>query len=208
MFTGIVEAVGKVRQVERTPFGLRLSIAVPAAWELKTGESVAVDGVCLTVTRSGSGEASFDAAPATLRKTTLGSWRTGTAVNLERALRADARLGGHMVSGHVEGTARLIRSKPSGGACVWELEAPAGLAAGIVAQGSVTLDGVSLTAASVRGRRFEVCLIPQTLKDTTLGARRAGAPLNLETDLLARYARPERKGGITEGFLREHGFLG
>jgi len=206
MFTGIIEAVGVIRRIERTHSGARLSVLVPEDWELRPGESVCVSGICLTVTAFKPKEASFDAASATLAKTTLALWRNSTRVNLERAMKADSRMGGHWVAGHVEGTARLLRRKGSGGSSVWELEAPAG-APKLVQEGSVALDGVSLTVSALRGAAFEVCLIPQTLSATTLSARREGDRLNLETDLLAKYARPQRQSGVTEAFLREHGFL-
>jgi riboflavin synthase len=207
MFTGIIEAVGTLTRCDRSPAGSRLSVSVPGDWELKTGESVAVNGICLTVTEHRRGEASFDAAAATMEKTTLGSWRPSTPVNLERALRPDSRLGGHWVCGHVEGVARLLGRRSSGQAFFWLLEAPAALASRIVPEGSVALDGTSLTVASARGTVFEVCLIPQTLKDTILGSRREGGLLNLETDILSKYASGARPSRITEDFLREHGFL-
>lgn len=207
MFAGIVEAVGALSRVERAPFGARLRVLVPKDWTLARGESVAVNGVCLSVTGSRPGEASFDAAPATFEKTTLPLWRAPRPVNLERALRADSRLGGHWVTGHVGGTALLQRRRPAGGAWVWELEAPAGPAARLVPEGSVTLDGVSLTVSALRGLRFEVVLIPQTLESTALGALREGSRLNLETDVLSKAPPPAAAGGVSEEFLRANGFL-
>ncbi|MDX1380716.1 MAG: riboflavin synthase [Xanthomonadales bacterium] len=189
MFTGLVDGMGTV--IAREPRGAdeRLSISVPPGYldDAHEGDSIAVAGVCLTLLAGGEGELHVDASVETLACTTLGQRRPGDAVNLERALRVGDRLGGHLVSGHVDGCATLREQRPDGRAQRLEFDAPAGLARYIAPKGSVCLDGVSLTVNAVTGARFEVCIIPHTLEVTTLGALQPGASVNLEVDLLARY---------------------
>lgn len=187
MFTGLIQSVGTVREVR--PGSRATTVAVesdlPVA-EMEDGESVAVQGVCLTVTRRSGRRFSADAIPETLRRTTLGELRPGSRVNLERALRLGDRLGGHLVQGHVDGTVRVREVLRSG---EWRvrLERTAELARYIAYKGSVALDGVSLTVASVTPESFDVALIPETLRRTTLEALRPGSRVNVEVDLLARY---------------------
>ena len=194
MFTGIINGIGEVLDVEEKAQGLRrLTIASP--YDPRTidiGASIACSGVCLTVVargRSGEG-ASFavDAAAETLRVTNAGTWQRGTRLNLERALRMGDELGGHIVSGHVDGIATLAKRENLPDMARFFLQAPAELAGFIAAKGSVTLDGVSLTVNEVEAGRFSVLIIPHTLQVTTLGAAAAGARFNLEVDQMARYA--------------------
>jgi riboflavin synthase alpha subunit len=192
MFTGIVEALGRVGAVETgAAGGRRLRIAVPdeVGWRLALGESVAVSGVCLTVVDTSPGRLAFDLAEETLRVTTLGGHAAGDAVNLERPLRLDARLGGHLVLGHVDGVGRVTAVKPEGDGARLEVEAPAGLRPLLIPKGSVTVDGVSLTVAAIEHGAFAVALIPHTLLVTTLGRRRPGDPVNLEMDVIGKYVR-------------------
>jgi riboflavin synthase alpha subunit len=192
MFTGIVEALGRVGAVETgAAGGRRLRIAVPdeAGWRLAPGESVAVSGVCLTVVDTSPGRLAFDLAEETLRVTTLGGLAAGDPVNLERPLRLDARLGGHLVLGHVDGVGRVTAVKPEGDGARLEVEAPAGLRPLLIPKGSVTVDGVSLTVAAIEHGAFAVALIPHTLLVTTLGRRRPGDPVNLEMDVIGKYVR-------------------
>jgi riboflavin synthase alpha subunit len=185
MFTGIVQASARVAALSASPSGARLAVEAPAAWALEAGESVAVNGCCLTVVPGGRCE--FDLSPETLGRTSLGALRLGARVNLERALRAGDALGGHFMAGHVDGLARLLSAEAQGDGSLWRLEAPLDLARCIASKGSVGLDGVSLTPFGVEGGRFSVALIPHTLAATNLGERAPGDALNLEVDLLARY---------------------
>src|SRR5262245_6630056 len=192
MFTGIVEALGRVTTVETgMSGGRRLAVAVPdePGWRLALGESVAVSGVCLTVVSAEPGRLAFDLAGETLRVTTLGMLRGGDPVNLERPLRFDGRLGGHLVLGHVDGMGRVAQVRPDGDGARVDVEIPARLRPLLIPKGSVTVDGVSLTVATLEDKAFAVALIPHTLAATTLGQRRAGDPVNLEMDVIGKYVR-------------------
>jgi riboflavin synthase len=194
MFTGIVTDVGEVTAIQPAGEGLhRLKIACrydrPS---IADGASIACSGVCLTVVGAGeeNGRTWFaaDAAAETLKVTTVGRWRPGTQVNLERALKHGDELGGHMVSGHVDGLAEVLDRKDGSESAGLMLRAPPSLSRFIATKGSVTLDGVSLTVNAVTGDDFSVLIIPHTLNVTTLGALRSGDTVNLEVDMLARYA--------------------
>lgn len=189
MFTGIVTAQGTITQ--RTELGgdCRLTVSCPEL-QLETaraGESVCVSGACLTMLDPGRDGFSADVSQETLSLTTLGALNEGRKVNLELALAAGERLGGHLVTGHVDGMARLLSRYPDARAERLEFEVPASLAKYIARKGSVCLDGVSLTINEVDGCNFSVCLIPHTLEVTTLGDLQDGDPVNLEVDLVARY---------------------
>ncbi|MCQ3942757.1 MAG: riboflavin synthase [Alphaproteobacteria bacterium] len=194
MFTGIVTDIGEVTAVTARGDGLnRLSIACRyEADSIALGASIACSGVCLTVVdlaRDGGRTVfSVDAASETLRLTTAGEWQAGTRINLERSLRAGDELGGHIVSGHVDGLAKVAARTDLDGQMRLDLDAPAALSRFIATKGSVALDGVSLTVNTVEGERFSVLIIPHTLSVTTLGGVQAGSLLNLEADLMARYA--------------------
>ena len=192
MFTGIVEALGGVSWVETgARGGRRLGVAVPdePGWRLAVGESVAVSGVCLTVVDAAAGRLAFDLAEETLRVTTLGALGVGDPVNLERPLRFDGRLGGHLVLGHVDGMGRVAAVRPEGDGARVDVEAPARLRPLLIPKGSVTVDGVSLTVAFLDEDVFAVALIPHTLAVTTLGQRRPGDRVNLEMDVIGKYVR-------------------
>lgn len=195
MFTGIITHVGQVARLTRHGPDLRLRVAAPdlAQGKLVSGESIAVAGVCLTVTQHDVGGFDADVSAETLVCTTLGSLTAGQAVNLERALALGDRLGGHLVTGHVDALARIVDVIPEGDCRRLTVEVPAALARYVAPKGSVTLDGVSLTVNNVRDRCFEVNLIPATLAHTTLQALVAGSSVNFEVDLVARYL--ERLGG-------------
>lgn len=188
MFTGIITDQGEVVAHEGGHFTLRSSYA-PGSIPL--GASIACDGVCLTVTgvtAMGAGcHFNVDVSNETISKTTLGGWRPGRRVNLERALRASDELGGHVVSGHVDGTARIVDITPDGDCRRFSFEAPEHLARYIAPKGSVALDGTSLTVNEVAGNRFGINLIPHTLTVTTWGAKSTGDRVNLEVDVFARY---------------------
>ena len=189
MFTGIVQAVGRISAVERRSEGVQVAVDAGAFAEkdAAVGDSIALNGCCLTVVAIDAGTMRFDVSSETLRCTT-GLEGIG-AVNLEKALRLSDRLGGHLMSGHVDGVGLVERAEPvaEAGSVLLELSSPSGLARFIASKGSIAIDGVSLTVNAVDGRHFSVNLIPHTLAVTTLGALRGGARVNLEVDLIARY---------------------
>jgi riboflavin synthase len=187
MFTGLVEATGEVRSVAPVPGGLRIQVAAPVARELGQGDSVAVDGVCLTVVGADAETFHADVSPQTARVTTLGAVRAGSVVNLERPLRADARLGGHFVQGHVDGTGLVEELRPEGESFWLTVGFPGALAPFIVPRGSIAVNGISLTVAGVDEGRFHVQVIPYTWRHTNLRHAAAGGPVNLECDILGKY---------------------
>lgn len=194
MFTGIVTALGSVREVQPIGAGhdLRLVIGVSpdflaAPMPAAVGASIACSGVCLTVVALGGDSFSVDASAETLSKTTAGGWRAGSRINLERALRLGDELGGHLVSGHVDGVAEVLSATPENASVRWRFRAPAALAAFVAPKGSVALDGVSLTVNEVDGAEFGVNIIPHTASVTTFGTLQPGDRVNLEVDTLARY---------------------
>lgn len=202
MFTGIIETTGRVRTVRKTAQGIRMEIDRP--WPVTAGASVAVSGVCLTAIE-GSGLA-FDVVPETLSRTSLGGLRPGDPVNLERALKSGARFDGHIVQGHVDGMGVVESLSRKGGAVTLVVRAP-GLMDQIVPKGSITVDGVSLTIVDVENGRFSTALIPTTLRRTTLARLRKGDRVNLETDVLAKYAVKKRESRVTVALLKKAGFL-
>jgi riboflavin synthase len=200
MFTGIVQEIGEIRRIESragaggaTDRRIEVACAVIPRERLELGASVSVDGVCLTVAAHGAGSFFADVSGETLAVTTLAARQAGARVNLEPALRAGDSLGGHWVSGHVDGIAEVLNTAGDARSLRVELEAPDALARYIARKGSVTLDGVSLTVNDVAGSKFSINLIPHTLEVTTLGRLTCGTKLNLEIDLLARYV--ERLSG-------------
>lgn len=190
MFTGIVSARGTVAAVTARRGGARLAVRVPAGWSgLSRGESVAVSGVCLT-SLSGGKSLVADLSDETLRRSNLGGLAKGDSVNLERALRAGDRLSGHFVLGHVDGVSRLRAVSVRGNSWTYRFTVPRGLSRFLVEKGSVALDGVSLTIAARKRGTFDVAVIPETRRRTTLGRTRVGDALNLEIDVFARYGAP------------------
>ena len=187
MFTGLIQTVGDVSRAERRSDHLRIGIRPRRELERAIGDSIAVNGVCLTVTETGAGAFDVLAGAETLRRTTLGELRAGLAVNLEPALRASDRLGGHFVQGHVDGVGSVAARRDRGANLEIDIRAPAGLARYMVEKGSVAVDGISLTINQVAGDTFSVALIPHTVAETTLGDRRPGDRVNLEVDLIAKY---------------------
>jgi riboflavin synthase len=189
MFTGLVEERGTVLSVEPREGGRRLWIGARRVLEdAHLGDSIAVSGCCLTVVELKGVSFAVETVPETLRRTTLGDLAAGAPVNLERAMRLDQRLGGHLVQGHVDGVAEVIRMEPEGEGKRLTLELPQTIARFVAEKGSIAIDGVSLTVAACTGSRCEVALIPHTLAVTTAGDYRAGARVNVEVDLMARYA--------------------
>ena len=187
MFTGLVEAVGAVTQIAPAPGGWRLRLRTGLAPELTLGESLSVDGVCLTVAHIAGDEVTADIGPETARVTTLGALRPAQAVNLERAARADSRLGGHLVQGHVDAVVAVDRVDADGDAHWIGVALPEELAHLVVSKGSVALSGVSLTVARLEAARFEVMIVPFTWQHTNLSSLRAGDRLNLECDMVGKY---------------------
>ena len=187
MFTGLIEAVGDVTEVKPMPGGLRLRLSTQLAAELKNGDSLAVNGVCLTVVAADSDGIYADVAPETARVTTLGSVRPGAIVNLERPLRADSRLGGHFVQGHVDVTGSVEELRPEGESYWLTIKFPPAIAPYIVRKGSIAVNGVSLTVAGVDDRHLDVQIIPFTWTHTNLHALKAGDFVNLECDILGKY---------------------
>ena len=188
MFTGLVEDLGTVAALDATPDGVRLTISADCAHELAEGDSVSVNGVCLTATRVQADSFGADVMHETLRRSSLGEAAPGRPVNLELALRADARLGGHIMQGHVDGLGTVREIREDGFARWVTVAAPPDLLRYVVEKGSIAVDGISLTVAAVDEESFSVSLIPETLARTTLGEARPGAPVNLEVDVMAKYA--------------------
>jgi riboflavin synthase len=188
MFTGIIEATGTVAALEKREGGVRLTVTTELdVGSLPLGASIAVDGVCLTVVDRTTGRFSADLGPETLACTTLGALASGARVHLERPLRLGDALGGHLVSGHVDGVGTLVARRPVGDSLSLEITAPASVASTLVPKGSITVAGASLTINTVVGDRFGVTLIPHTLAVTNLGTLVVGAPVNLEGDLIAKH---------------------
>lgn len=208
MFSGMIAAVGRLRGARSSGGGMRLDLEWPGAAEpFLDGESIAVNGVCLTVAGSGPGWFAADASPETLRRTTLSRLRVGSPVNLERALQLSDRLGGHLVLGHVDGVSRVSSVRPAGAFTVMRFALPAALAAEVAEKGSIAIDGVSLTVAGLGADWFEVALVPATLERTTLGGRSPGDEVNLETDVIAKYVR-RAMGGTRPGLAALLGAFG
>lgn len=212
MFTGIVEALGSVKDIIKRGSSAELSIAMPDDFkDCVIGDSVAVNGACLTISRKSGSIFFFDVSSETLDKTTLGSLRIGEKVNLERAIRADGRFGGHFVTGHVDCVGKIIGKLSMGqGAWSLEFEAPESIQRYLVEKGSIAVDGISLTIVKLKPFSFIVAVISHTIKNTNLSIKGAGSKVNLEADMLAKYAEkfisktPTPK--LTEAFLKEHGF--
>jgi riboflavin synthase len=189
MFTGLIEATGRIDAIDRTPTGIRIRVETPLPNELTAGDSLSVNGVCLTVVDPTNGAVHADVSPETARVTTLGGLKEGTVVNLERSMRADARVGGHFVQGHVDATGTLETVQPEGDSFRLTFGLPPGLGAYVVHKGSIAVDGISLTVASIDdgGRRIDVQIIPFTWQHTNLRNLAIGAAVNIECDILGKY---------------------
>jgi riboflavin synthase len=212
MFTGIILSVGRIARLEPRGGDVRLHVDTAGLdlGDVQLGDSIAVSGVCLTaITLEARGFAA-DVSNETLSLTSLGNLKAGDAVNLEKALRLADRLGGHMVSGHVDGLGKVVSIKPDGRSQRWAFEVPASLSRYIAAKGSVCIDGTSLTVNEVSGHRFGVNLIPHTVEHTAFHARRVGDAVNIEVDVVARYIERLLSSGeapkLDEAFLKQHGF--
>lgn len=218
MFTGIIAAVGTVKALEHTGGDVRLHIATAKLdlGDVQLGDSIAVNGACLTANVLPGDGFVADVSTETLDKTSLGSLKVGSKVNLEKALTPSSRLGGHLVSGHVDGVGEIVGRDTSARAILFRVKAPNELAKYIAHKGSITVDGISLTVNAVRGAEFDLTIIPHTVDETTIGTWQVGTVVNLEVDLVARYlerlllgekAADPKSEGITMAFLAENGFL-
>ena len=190
MFSGIIEAMGQITEIRSEPPGCRLIVRQKKiAAEIAVADSVSVNGCCLTVVEKGDGTFGFQAGPETLARTNLGDLKPSSRVNLERALAVGARMGGHFVSGHIDGVGTLAERRDHGSWSTFWINVPRPLAAQMASKGSIAVDGVSLTIVGSEPDRFSIALIPYTLAVTTLGALQPGGKVNLETDILAKYVQ-------------------
>ncbi len=219
MFTGIIEAVGTI--VAMTNKGQDISLRIQSGKldlaDVRLGDSIATNGVCLTVVQLPGDGYVADLSAETLKRTGFVHYRPGQSVNLEKALMPTSRLGGHLVSGHVDGVGEVVAITPLGRAVEYWIEAPAELARYIAEKGSITVDGISLTVNSVEGARFRLTIVPHTTQETTIAQWRVGSRVNLEVDVIARYlerlilgdkaAKPQASSNVTMAMLAENGFL-
>jgi riboflavin synthase len=217
MFTGIIQSVGKIVALDAGGGDARVRIACGKLdmSEVNTGDSIAVSGVCLTVVEHSAAGFTADVSGETLNRTTLGRLRTGDAVNLEKALTLSSPLGGHLVSGHVDGVGVVVNRREVARSVQFRIRAPEALAKYIAEKGSVCVDGVSLTVNAIHGAEFEVNIVPHTLAETTLGTIKEDSEVNLEVDVVARYLErlilgklaAQSGSEITREFLAQHGFI-
>lgn len=212
MFTGIIEEIGTVRRIEHGAKGARLTIQAKTVLEdTRIGDSIATNGVCLTVVSMTGDSFSADVMAESLRRSSLGTLQGGSPVNLERAMAANGRFGGHIVSGHIDGTGTIASQKREDNAVWVKIKTPAPLLRYIVEKGSIAIDGVSLTVAAVTDTDFSVSIIPHTGAQTILLGKKPGDPVNLECDVIGKYVEkltaPHKTGGISANFLAENGFL-
>ena len=208
MFTGIIEETGKIKTVTQNKITVEAKVVTE---ETKRGDSIAVNGVCLTVTNIGANFFDADMSPETLKVTTLGNLRAGSAVNLERAVQVGSRLGGHIVSGHVDGLGRVKYIKKERDFYNFAVELPSELSKYVVKKGSITVNGISLTVAEMNNNIVNIAVIPHTFENTALKSLQAGEYVNIETDILAKYVEKilstsDNRAGISMEFLTQHGF--
>jgi len=216
MFTGLIQDIGKIQSIERKGGGVSLAIVTQLDPEaVKIGDSISVDGVCLTVVRVSGRTFTVEVSPETLKRTTLVNATTGQPVNLEMALKLSDPLGGHLVAGHVDGTGEIEEISPEGNSLRYRFRIPLEIGRYLIEKGSVAVDGISLTVAECHDQEFSISVIPHTAERTTLGKKKAGDKVNLENDLIAKYVEKfVRQAGapiqqstrINAAFLAEHGF--
>ena len=218
MFTGLIEEIGHIKTIERGGKAIRLSISANKIMDdVKIGDSIATNGICLTVVSYDSTGFTADVMPETMNRTSFGSLGIGSRVNLERAVRVGDRLGGHMVSGHVDGLGEIVGQEKDDNAIWVSIAAPSNILKYVIEKGSIAIDGISLTVAYVDEKMFKVSIIPLTQDDTTLTSKKAGEKVNLECDMTAKYIEKfmfhrdeetkSEKTDISMDFLREHGFM-
>jgi riboflavin synthase len=216
MFTGIIETLGTVKSIEKGTVSGKIRVSLPSTFvagrALELGESIAVEGACLTVTDFSGDAFTADISAETFSLTTLGALKPNDRVNLERALTLATPIGGHLVTGHIDGVGTILEKGLMGSHVEMEITVPDAIRAALVFKGSIAIDGISLTIASITKEGVRIALIPHTLANTTLDEKVAGAKVNLETDIIGKYVENQLKGNIKEGrvtesFLAEHGFL-
>jgi riboflavin synthase len=216
MFTGIIESVGIVNSIEKGTVSGKIGVQVPPGFldnhSVKIGDSIAVDGACLTVTSFFGDGFTADISAETFSLTTLGALSVGARVNLESALTLDTPIGGHLVSGHIDGVGKILKRTPSGASVDMEIALSKDLMAQVIKKGSIAVDGISLTIAEITREGVRIALIPKTLEGTTLIEKKDGAKLNIETDIIGKYVEnyikgKDKTGTVTESFLKEHGFI-
>ncbi|KGX88304.1 riboflavin synthase [Pontibacillus marinus] len=217
MFTGIIEELGTVKRIQSGQESMEIIVQASKILEdVHLGDSISVNGVCLTVTHYTKDEASFDVMPETFKATNLNELSKGSKVNLERAMKADGRFGGHMVSGHVDGLGTITSKKAESNAVYYDIELPTELLDYFVYKGSVTVDGTSLTVFGVNDKGITISLIPHTMEHTIIGDKGAGDHVNIEIDMLGKYVvnfltkqfgSDKKSSSITESFLQENGFM-
>ncbi len=190
MFTGLIESQGIIMRADRVSGGAQLEIYAPEfGRDMALGDSVAVDGACLTIANFARGAFVADVSEETLAKTTLAGARQGTKVNLERALRLSDRLGGHMVTGHIDGMGRLLLRHPAGNSTIYQFQVPSTMMEYVIPKGSIAVDGISLTVAQIRGESFAAAVVPHTEAATTLKDKAIGSAVNIEIDVMAKYVK-------------------
>jgi len=209
MFTGLVETLGAITALTHAGNGIRLSLKPLSDYEVRLGDSVSISGVCLTVTNN-KGDISFDVSPETMKSTNLGELKVGDKVNLERDLRLSDRLGGHIVTGHVDNVGSISSRKPIGEYTFYTFESPPEILKYVVKKGSIAIDGISLTVNDLDSRSFSVAIIPHTLTATNLGEKNIGSRVNLEVDIIGKYVEKllgkESSGNSLMTLLKEEGF--
>ncbi|WP_156291973.1 riboflavin synthase [Oceanobacillus salinisoli] len=216
MFTGIIEEIGTVKKIQKvSEQAVQMTIGSKKILEdVHLGDSISVNGICLTVTNFTSEHFEVDAMPETIRATSLKDLKQGSKVNLERAMAANGRFGGHFVSGHIDGTGKIIKKQKEQNAIYYDIEIPEDLAQFLLHKGSVTVDGTSLTLFGVSKNVFTISLIPHTVEETILGEKGEGDIVNIECDMLAKYVHnmlrnknTDEKGNIDHDFLKNNGFM-
>lgn len=215
MFTGIVEEVGKVESIRQGSRSMILSISARSILnDVHLGDSISINGICLTVTDFTNRNFTVDVMPETMKATNLHLLTNGSSVNLERAMAANGRFGGHFVSGHVDGTGRIIRKKAEENAVYYDIETKHSITETLVLKGSIAVDGVSLTIFGLKDGCVTISLIPHTLSQTVIGMKKEGDLVNIECDLLGKYlhkfanaSQGQKQGGMTAEFFRENGFI-
>ncbi|HED00649.1 MAG TPA: riboflavin synthase [Proteobacteria bacterium] len=220
MFTGIVETLGTIRKKASSGQGLRLTIEADTKWsDLMPGESIAVNGACLTVADLSGSAFTVDVSPESIRRTTMGRINAGDKVNLERALRSTDRLGGHIVTGHIDATGVILSRQEQAAFTLFSIQIPKGFAKYVIEKGSIAVDGISLTVNDCHDSSFSVSIIPFTARHTTMGQRKTGDVVNIEFDIIGKYveklllrgredkAKDVKKGRISTEFLAKHGIV-
>lgn len=208
MFTGIIESIGEVLQIEKKNDSSKLSAKVPAVDDVQLGDSIALNGACMTVCNILENEIyEFDVSLESLKKTNLGILKKGDQINIERSLKVGGRIDGHFVTGHVDSVGEIVEIKKNGDDCLLFIKISSELINQVVSKGSITVDGISLTVIDIQNDVFNVTIVPHTMKHTTLSLKTKGSKVNIETDILAKYVQKgEKNQGVSKEFLIEAGF--